>query len=153
MSCLRLFFVISILVIISSAAFGHPGKTDYQDGHKCLRNCEDWDMNYEEYHLHDRDRNAIRTEGRRKPLRGPAPSGKTEPEPLKQEVAAVPVPSSPEPQTEERRKTVPVDHGFSMPVEAGFVLTFYDFMLLSVAGLLFLVMLFMRRKERKNKSL
>lgn len=153
MSCLRLFFVISVLIVISSAASGHPGKTDYQDGHKCLKNCEDWDMNYGEYHLHDRDRNAIRTEGRKKPLREPAPLMKSEPEPSKEEVAAVPVPLSPGPQTGERRKTVPVDQGLSMPVEAGFVLTFYDFMLLSVAGLLFLVMLFLRKKERTNKSL
>ncbi|MBI5632163.1 MAG: hypothetical protein HZA15_01630 [Nitrospirae bacterium] len=146
-------FSFSLLALTVSAAIAHPGKTDYQDGHKCLKNCEDWDMSYEEYHLHDRDRNAIRTEGRRKSLRLPATAKKSDPEPSKQEVAAVPVPLNPEPRGEERRRTAPADQGYSMPVEAGFVMTLYDIMLLGVAGLLFLVMLFLRIKERTNKSL
>ncbi len=149
---MRLFSLL-LLVIFSQVSYAHPGKTDYQDGHKCLKNCEDWDMNYDEYHLHDKDRNAIRLEGRRKSLRVPAPANKSGAEPLVQEVVAVPVPSSPEPQTKEIRSTAPnvvVVQGYSMPVEAGFVLTLYDILLLSVAGLLLLVMLFQRRTREKK---
>ncbi|MDP2157642.1 MAG: hypothetical protein Q8K68_08050 [Nitrospirota bacterium] len=46
-----------------------------------------------------------------------------------------------------------VDQGYSMPVEEGCMLTFYDIVLLGVAGLLLLAMLFLRIKERgKNAS-
>jgi hypothetical protein len=145
-----------LLILVASAAFAHPGKTDYQDGHKCLKNCEEWDMGYEEYHLHDKDRNAIRMEGRKKSVREPAPAKKSGSESSKQEVVAAPVPSLPEVQAKEIRRTAPnviVARGYSMPVEAGFVLTLYDIILLGVAGLLLLVMLILRIKERKNNSL
>jgi hypothetical protein len=142
-----------LLILVSSVAFGHPGKTDYQDGHKCLKNCEDWEMNYDEYHLHDKDRNALRMEGKRKSVREAAPAKKAGPESSIQEVVVVPVQSSPEPQTKEISKKAPgviVVQGYSMPVEAGFVLTLYDIILLGVAGLLLLVMLFLRRKREKE---
>ena len=146
-------FPLLLLVIFSQVASAHPGKTDYQDGHKCLKNCRDWELSYHEYHLHDKDRNAIRMEGRKKPLREPAPAKKSVQEPSAQEAAAIPVLLSPEPQTEERRTIAPVDQGYSMPVEEGCVLTFYEIALLGVAGLLLLAMLFLRIKERKNNSL
>jgi hypothetical protein len=145
-----------LLILIASAASGHPGKTDYQDGHKCLKNCEDWDMHYGEYHLHDKDRNAIRTQGRKQPLREPARRKISGPEPPKQEVVAAPAPSSPEPKTEESAKRALNEvsgQGYIMPVEEGFALTLYDIILLGVAGLLLFVMLFLRIKERKNNSL
>jgi hypothetical protein len=140
----------SLLIFASSAAFAHPGKTDYQDGHKCLKNCEDWDLNYGEYHLHDKDRNAIRMEGKKKSVREPASAEKSGSGPSGQEVVVAPVPSPPEPLTKEIRRTAPnvvVDQGYSMPVEEGFVPTLYDFLLLGVAGLLLLIMMFLRRKR------
>ena len=142
-----------LLILVVSAAFAHPGKTDYQDGHKCLKNCEEWDMGYEEYHLHDKDRNAIRMEGRKKSVREPAPAKKSGSESSKQEVGAAQVPSLPEPQAKEIRRTAPnviVDRGYSMPVEAGFVLTLYDIILLGVAGLLLLVMLILRKRRERE---
>ena len=131
----------------------HPGKTDYQDGHKCLKNCEEWDLYYDEYHLHDKDRNAIRMEGRKKPLRAPAAAKRAVvPEPAAQEAAAVPIPPSTEVQTAVIANKSSRGKGYSMPVEAGFVLTFYDVVLFSVAGLLLLALLFLRVKERKNNA-
>lgn len=127
----------------------HPGKTDYQDGHKCFKNCEDWDMNYDEYHLHDKDRNAIRMEGRKKSPKGPAPLRKSVQKSPAQEVVSVPMPAPAELQTKEIRRTAPLDQGYSMPVEAGFMLTLYDIMLLGVAGLLLLIMLFLRRTRER----
>jgi len=107
-------------------------------------------MNYDEYHLHDKDRNAIRSEGRRKAVKEPAAARRSLPQPLIQETAPVPIPTSPEPQTEAIKVKAPrrvVDQGYSMPVEAGFMLTLYDIMLLAVAGLLLLAMLVLRRKR------
>jgi len=141
----------SLLILIASAAFAHPGKTDYQDGHKCIKNCEDWDMNYHEYHLHDKDRNAIRMDGRKKLLR--EPSKKAEPEPSKREVVIVPILPTVEPQTEVTRNRIPrviVDQSYSMPVEEGLMLTLYDFLLLGIAGLLLLAILVLRRKRERE---
>lgn len=143
----------SLLILVPSFVVGHPGKTDYQDGHKCLKNCEDWEMNYDEYHLHDKDGNALRMDGRKKPLREPVPAKRTAMKPSEQDVVAVPVPLSPETQTKEIRRTAPnvvVDQGYSMPVEAGFALTLSDIILLTVAGLLLLVMLILRRKRERE---
>ena len=145
--------LIGIFFLFSSAASAHPGKTDYQDGHKCLKNCEDWDLYYDEYHLHDQDRNAIRSETRRKAIKEPAAErGSVSQVPI-QETPSMPVSPSPEPQADVIPKNAPqrvVDQGYSMPVEAGFVLTFYDSMLLGVAGLLLLAMLVLRRRKEKK---
>lgn len=139
-----------LLVIFAQVASAHPGKTDYQDGHKCLKNCGDWDLSYSEYHLHDKDGNPIRVERKKKPLSQPASAKKAGPEPSIQEVVAAPMPLSPEPLTDERRSTVPstvVVQGYSMPVTEGWVLTAYDIILLGVAGLLLLVLVFVRRRR------
>ena len=48
------------LCALPLSAFGHPGKTDRQGGHMCLKGCEDWGLFYEEYHLHDKDGRPIR---------------------------------------------------------------------------------------------
>ncbi len=105
-------------------------------------------MNYDEYHLHDKDRNAIRMDGRKKSLR--APSIKPEPKLSKREVVIVPILPTAEPQAEVARNRTPrviADQGYSMTVEEGFVLTLYDFLLLGIAILLLLVILVLRRRE------
>ncbi len=63
---------ILLVILLPALSAAHPGKTDYRDGHTCLRNCEQWDLAYDEYHLHDRDRNPIRID-RRKVEKLPAP--------------------------------------------------------------------------------
>lgn len=50
-------------------SYAHPGKTDYRGGHKCLKNCEEWDLEYEEYHLHDKDWNPVRVNIKRNSVR------------------------------------------------------------------------------------
>ncbi len=47
----------------------HPGMTDRYDGHKCFKKCEDWNILYGEYHLHDKDRKPIRVAKKPKPAR------------------------------------------------------------------------------------
>ncbi len=54
---LMLFVLVSIL---PGVVLSHPGKTDRYDGHRCLKDCEEWKLYYKEYHLHDKDRKPIR---------------------------------------------------------------------------------------------
>lgn len=40
-----------------SVSFAHPGRTDEDGGHYCHTNCEEWGLEYEEYHYHDGEEN------------------------------------------------------------------------------------------------
>ena len=48
-----------IVLFASIALFGagkveaHPGRTDSSGGHTCRTNCEDWGLDYGEYHYHN----------------------------------------------------------------------------------------------------
>jgi hypothetical protein len=52
--------LVALLCTLPIAAFAHPGKTDRYGGHECLKGCEDWNLYYKEYHLHDKDGKPIR---------------------------------------------------------------------------------------------
>lgn len=50
----RMFHICMILWIVSAhTAFAHPGNTDANGGHTCRTNCEDWGLDYGEYHYHN----------------------------------------------------------------------------------------------------
>ncbi|MCL6572898.1 MAG: YHYH domain-containing protein [Bacillus sp. (in: Bacteria)] len=50
----RITFVLLILLFLSvNTAFAHPGDTDSNGGHTCRTNCEDWGLDYGEYHYHN----------------------------------------------------------------------------------------------------
>jgi hypothetical protein len=49
-----------IAFLLPLLAEGHPGKTDRFGGHRCLKGCEEWELFYKEYHLHDKDWKPIR---------------------------------------------------------------------------------------------
>ncbi len=52
--------LIAVFCVLPAAAYAHPGKTDKYGGHQCLKDCEEWRLYYEEYHLHDKDWKPIR---------------------------------------------------------------------------------------------
>src|SRR5574340_1375916 len=52
--------VLLAFMLFSPEAYSHPGKTNYQGGHRCLKKCEEWNLYYAEYHLHDKDGKPIR---------------------------------------------------------------------------------------------
>jgi len=58
--------IVGILCVMLSAAHGHPGKTDYYGGHRCLSGCAGWGLFYDEYHLHDKDGNPIHVSKQKK---------------------------------------------------------------------------------------
>lgn len=48
------FFICTIIYFIfPSVIKAHPGNTDESGGHTCRTNCDDWGLNYGEYHYHD----------------------------------------------------------------------------------------------------
>lgn len=49
---IMVFFLLFMLVIPYSSS-AHPGNTDASGGHTCRTNCEDWGLDYGEYHYHD----------------------------------------------------------------------------------------------------
>jgi hypothetical protein len=110
-------------------------------------------MHYGEYHLHDKDRNAMRTQGRKQSLREPVRRKISGQEPPKQEVVAAPSPLSPEPKTEESAKRAlneVAGQGYIMSVEEGCVATLYEIILLGAAGLLLLLLLLLKKKREKE---
>lgn len=42
-----------LLLMSTSAAAAHPGRTDSKGGHTCRTNCERWGLKYGEYHYHN----------------------------------------------------------------------------------------------------
>ena len=57
--------ILAVLCAVPVTAFSHPGKTDLYGGHKCIKGCEEWNLYYAEYHLHDKDGRSVRL-GRKK---------------------------------------------------------------------------------------
>jgi hypothetical protein len=54
--------VLTLLVLCPSVVLSHPGKTDKRGGHRCWKGCAQWQLDYGEYHLHDKDFMPIRLE-------------------------------------------------------------------------------------------
>jgi hypothetical protein len=44
---------ITIWILVVNTVLAHPGNTDSSGGHTCRTNCEQWGLNYGEYHYHD----------------------------------------------------------------------------------------------------
>ena len=52
--------VILVILICPATVFSDTGKTDGCGGHKYLKRCEEGNLYYKEYHLHDKDGKPIR---------------------------------------------------------------------------------------------
>jgi hypothetical protein len=148
-----LVFMRQILVLIlfslgPAASLAHPGKTDYQDAHRCLKNCEEWDLDYGEYHLHDKDRNPIRIGSKKVSVKERIPQEET--------VSAqkpLPILSAPEHaaridslqdvsvRTSDLGKVIP------LPAREEGAFQFRDIMLIIIAGLLIMVLFILRRRK------
>jgi hypothetical protein len=62
----KLLLVMALALSMHSALLAsveaHPGKTDGSGGHTCRTNCEQWGLDYEEYHYHNPDGSIRRVE-------------------------------------------------------------------------------------------
>jgi hypothetical protein len=65
---MNVYYVFLLATVIALPASAHPGKTDRYGGHKCYKECAEWDLYYAEYHLHDKDGKAVKV-ARKKPFR------------------------------------------------------------------------------------
>lgn len=87
--------VLLTLMLFPLETLAHPGKTNYQGGHRCLKGCAEWDLLYGEYHLHDKNGKAIRVakKSAKKAREKPAPAE----EPVSEAAAAPVAPVLPRP--------------------------------------------------------
>jgi len=46
-------FLLLVGCFYTTDVYAHPGNTDEDGGHTCYTNCEDWGLEYGEYHYHD----------------------------------------------------------------------------------------------------
>ena len=84
----KVLFIILILIgTLPAVCLSHPGKTDRQGGHKCWKDCGEWELAYGEYHLHDKEYKPIRVD---RPFGPAAPSDQNEPEPPSSSVTVTP---------------------------------------------------------------
>lgn len=78
---MTVFITFLLAIVIALPASAHPGKTDRQGGHKCYKECAEWDLYYAEYHLHDKDGKAVKA-ARKRPVKT-----RTEAEPVEEKSA------------------------------------------------------------------
>jgi len=69
-----LFASLLVLLVLCGAilADAHPGKTDRYGGHKCYKECAEWDLYYAEYHLHDKNGRPVNVAKKKPAKAGPA---------------------------------------------------------------------------------
>jgi hypothetical protein len=68
---MKTLFLAAVICMFPVLVLSHPGKTDTVGGHKCYKDCEKWDLLFEEYHLHDKDGKPIRVARKVKKKREP----------------------------------------------------------------------------------
>ncbi len=143
---MRLILILMLSLLGPVLALAHPGKTDYQDAHRCLKNCVEWDLDYGEYHLHDEKRNSIRIGSGKisAKVRMPQVETVTDQKPL-------PLPAAPEQaartdsshhdivQTPEPGRVTPVVEGGMFPLR--------DMLLIIIAAILVMVLFILRKRK------
>jgi len=150
--------VLSLMFIflISFPAFAHPGKTDYRGGHKCWKNCGEWELGRGEYHLHDKEGKPIRLDPKGDALQVVQP--KTVPTPEKRFLQEVPSgqTSGPDRGTQENHgnkmpdQNVSVEKHYAMTVYEESILPFQSILLLLLAFLMLILLIFVRKKREKG---
>lgn len=153
----NIIFLIAI-ILFSVSAYAHPGKTDYRGGHKCWKNCSEWELRYGEYHLHDKNWKPIRLDKQGNPVKiqsepmpNPKPSKQTELlEPLEQTQVIV--------TTEEKIREVQKpdiktinEYNYNMTIYEESILPFNVVLLLMLALLLLIALIFIRKKREKDE--
>jgi hypothetical protein len=140
-------FICSIF-LFSAHAYGHPGKTDYRGGHKCWKNCSEWDLGYGEYHLHDEDWKPIRFERQGEEIQPPKIPDQEIPEPLEQTHVVATTTQDQTPTIIEKKEVV-VNAPDIVVYEEG-IIPFDAIFFLILAILLLIALIFIRKKRERN---
>lgn len=148
-----LFLICVFLMPFSASA--HPGKTDYRGGHKCWKNCSEWELRRGEYHLHDKDWNPIRLDRKghvvevEKPAAVPIPEKKfLLEEPAQNAPGSVPVEQE---NSGAKTPAVIVEKHQTMTVYEESVLPLNTIMLLLLAFVMLIVLIYVRKKRREEE--
>lgn len=134
----------------------HPGKTDYRGGHKCWKNCGEWELQRGEYHLHDKNWKPIRLDQKGNVLETEQTKGVPIPEKrfLLEEPSEQPV----EPVSGVRKNSedkgvnqqTTVEKHYAVTVYEESILPFNTIMLILLAFLMLIVLIFLRKKREKE---
>lgn len=147
-----LFLICVFLMPISAGA--HPGKTDHRGGHKCWKNCGEWELMHGEYHLHDKDWNPIRLDRKGNVVEAEKPAGVPIPdekflleEPVgKASGPAVDVLEDSRPKTPD----VIVEKHQTLTIYEESVLPLNNIMLLLLAFFMLIVLIYVRKRREKE---
>ena len=106
---MKILVLILLLLMVPLLLHAHPGKTDRNGGHQCIKDCAEWDLYYREYHLHDKEGRPVKV-ARKKAMKAmsaapdPSPAPQKPPDPQIAHSSVLPA-ASPEPD----RELVPLD--------------------------------------------
>lgn len=151
--------IFSVILLFPLSVYAHPGKTDYRGGHKCRKSCSEWELQYGEYHLHDKDWKPIRLDKKGIPIKPIEPEL---PEPRKQDLPAVPAGQTEvKAFTEEKVREVPKtdkkvineinEYNRIVTVYEEGILPFNLMSLLIMLLALMIILIFLRRKRKKQE--
>ena len=143
------------ILLMPFSAIAHPGKTDHRGGHKCWKNCGEWELRRGEYHLHDKDWNPIRLDSRGDAIETVRPGVPTpEKRFLQEESATGPggtateIQKTPESKGTARQTIVEERHIVNVYEESFLPL---NYVLLLLLAFLMLILLLYVRKKKENK--
>jgi len=149
---MRKIIYLALVLLLSASALAHPGKTDRQGGHKCSKNCEEWELAFGEYHLHDKDWKPIRLGSKGNPVNpvyreeAPPPEAPAAPKMSTEQAPASVRGEEGKPEEKVENKTV-IDRSYSVIIHEESMLPFQSILLIALAVLLLVVLVFVRRKR------
>ena len=145
---------------MSFSAIAHPGKTDYRGGHKCWKNCGEWELSSGEYHLHDKDWKPIRFDQQGNVVKAEQAKGVPTPDKnfLLEESAEKASEPDIGPVSVVQKNSNGKGAGGQTVAEKNFALTVYEesilpfntIMLLLLVFLMLLVLIFVRKRREKE---
>jgi hypothetical protein len=143
--------VFTLLVLCPSVVLSHPGKTDRRGGHRCWKGCAEWQLDYGEYHLHDKDFMPVRL----KKMRNTAMTA--DPPEIQDPAAPVTAPrevvndnSNGKQQKKYEGTSLPESPEKTYPDEALTSLSECDLALFTLALVFLICLLWMRQKRRRR---
>ena len=144
------------LFLIPFSSFAHPGKTDHRGGHKCWKNCNEWELGRGEYHLHDDDWNPVHIDRKENVVEKEQVKGVPTPEKrflLEEHNRTVPGPVTGVQENREsnisEQRAVATKNQTPGVYEESFPL-FNAILLLVLALLLLIVLIYVRKKREKE---
>lgn len=147
-----------ILFLFSVSSYAHPGKTNKIGGHKCWKNCNEWELRYGEYHLHDKDWKPVKVDKKGNPLRqiqseSIAPrenADQTEPEKPSEQTPETASSEQIVPDIKKADETIINENSYSKTVYESDILPFNIILLIILAVLLLIALIFIRKKKGKD---